>query len=144
MCKPIHISTTLEVLSKKTGYDNSLHNRLKFSSNSSKIISIIHNLTHCISTIGDNRVQHHQQLLLSPVLGDIENPYSEAKKLPTIYNYFDHKITVLYQDTNNPHFCNTCKYIQYPMAKHIRMVDNILYILRMCNKIQSTMTNHII
>ena len=77
-------------------------------------------------------MQHHQQLQLSPVVGDIENPYSEAKKLPTIFHYFDHKRTVLYQDTNNLHFCNTCNYIQYPVAKHIRIVDNILYFFTIC------------
>ena len=29
VCKSIHISTSLEVLYKKTGYDTSLHNRIK-------------------------------------------------------------------------------------------------------------------
>ena len=37
-----------------------------------KITNIFHNLTHCSSTIVDNKVQHHQQLLLSPVVGDIK------------------------------------------------------------------------
>ena len=32
MCKSIHSSSSLEVLSKKTGYDSSLHNRIKCSS----------------------------------------------------------------------------------------------------------------
>ena len=50
----------------------------------------------------------------------------------------------MYQDTKKLHFCNTCKYIQYLMYKHIIMVDNIVYVYSICNKSQSTMTKHII
>ena len=42
------------------------------------------------------------------------------------------------------HFCNSCKYIQYPMAKHIIMVDIILCIFSICKRSQSTITKHII
>ena len=44
----------------------------------------------------------------------------------------------------NLHFCKKCKYIQFPVDKHIRMLDNILYIFTISTKHQSTMNKHII
>ena len=95
VCKSRHSSNSLDVLSKKIGYGSSLHNRIKCSSKPSKITNIIHNLTHYSYTIGDNKDQHHQQLLLSPVVGDIKVTQSEARKLPTFSHWTDQKITVL-------------------------------------------------